>query len=297
MINKGIILAGGSGSRLWPLTIPVSKQLMPVYDKPMIYYPISTLMLAGIRDILIITTPDDRELFKKLLKDGSQWGIKISYAVQLEPKGIAEAFIIAEKFINDEACALVLGDNIFYGNGLTPLLEQAVSQKKGATVFGYPVDNPDRYGVVDFDKDGKVLSIEEKPKEPKSNYAVVGLYFYDNKVVEYSKSLKPSARGELEITDLNLIYLKNKELNVQLFGRGYTWLDTGTHDSLLEAANYVQIVQSRQGLMISCLEEIAWKRGWISTKELLTLAEPLAKTEYGKYLIKRAKDKQYEASP
>lgn len=296
MINKGIVLAGGSGTRLWPLTIPVSKQLMPVYDKPMIYYPISTLMLAGIRDILIITTPNDRELFKKLLKDGSQWGIKISYAVQSEPKGIAEAFIIAEEFINGEGCALVLGDNIFYGNGLTPLLEQAVSQEKGATVFGYPVDNPNRYGVVDFDKNGKVLSIEEKPKEPKSNYAVVGLYFYDNKVVGYAKSLKPSARGELEITDLNLIYLKNKELNVQLFGRGYTWLDTGTHDSLLEAANYVHIVQSRQGLMISCLEEIAWKRGWISTKELLALAEPLAKTEYGKYLIKRAKDKQYEAS-
>lgn len=296
MINKGIILAGGSGSRLWPLTIPVSKQLMPVYDKPMIYYPISTLMLAGIRDILIITTPNDRELFKKLLKDGSQWGIKISYAVQSEPKGIAEAFIIAEEFINGEGCALVLGDNIFYGNGLTPLLEQAVSQKKGATVFGYPVDNPNRYGVVDFDKNGKVLSIEEKPKEPKSNCAVVGLYFYDNKVVDYAKSLKPSARGELEITDLNLIYLRNNELNVQLFGRGYTWLDTGTHNSLLGAANYVHIVQSRQGLMISCLEEIAWKRGWISTKELLALAEPLAKTEYGKYLIKRAKDKQYEVS-
>ena len=292
MINKGIVLAGGSGTRLWPLTIPVSKQLMPVYDKPMIYYPISTLMLAGIRDILIITTPNDRELFKKLLKDGSQWGIKISYAVQLEPKGIAEAFIIAEKFINDEACALVLGDNIFYGNGLTPLLEQAVSQKKGATVFGYPVDDPERYGVVEFDTNGKAISIEEKPAKPKSNFALVGLYFYDDMVVDLAKNLKPSKRGELEITDLNRIYLEEGSLNVQVFGRGYTWLDTGTHDSLIEAANFVQIMQKRQGLMISCLEEIAWRLGWISTDHLKNLARPLAKSEYGKYLIKQIRGKQ-----
>jgi len=292
MINKGIVLAGGSGTRLWPLTIPVSKQLMPVYDKPMIYYPISTLMLAGIRDILIITTPNDRELFKKLLKDGSQWGIKISYAVQLEPKGIAEAFIIAEKFINDEACALVLGDNIFYGNGLTPLLEQAVSQKKGATVFGYPVDDPERYGVVEFDTNGKAISIEEKPAKPKSNFALVGLYFYDDMVVDLAKNLKPSKRGELEITDLNRIYLEEGSLNVQVFGRGYTWLDTGTHDSLIEAANFVQIMQKRQGLMISCLEEIAWRLGWISTDHLKKLARPLVKSEYGKYLIKQIRGKQ-----
>lgn len=292
MITKGIILAGGSGSRLWPLTIPVSKQLMPVYDKPMIYYPLSTLMLSGIRDILIITTPEDSASFQHLLKDGTQWGLKISYAVQPKPEGLAQAFIIGEEFIDNEGCALVLGDNIFYGSGLTAMLHQAASQNSGATVFGYPVDDPERYGVVEFDSEGRAISLEEKPAKAKSNCAVVGLYFYDEQVVDLAKNLKPSKRGELEITDLNRLYLEKGKLNVQVFGRGYTWLDTGTHDSLIEAANFVQIVQKRQGLMISCPEEIAWRKNWISDELLCNLAKPLSKTNYGRYLLKQAKEKQ-----
>lgn len=287
MIRKGIILAGGTGSRLWPLTIPVSKQLMPIYDKPMIYYPLSTLMLAGIRDILMITTPEEAPAFRKLLSNGSQWGIDVTYAVQEKPEGIAQAFIIARDFTCGEGCALVLGDNIFYGRGLTRMLRAAASRERGATVFAYPVDDPGRYGVIEFDRQGKALSLEEKPKKPKSNCAVVGLYFYDSRVTEFAESLRPSARGELEITDINNMYLKENMLNVEVFGRGFTWLDTGTHESLLEAANYVRIVQQRQGLMISCPEEIAWRMGWVTDAHLRDLALPLAKTRYGRYLLKQ----------
>ena len=285
MINKGIILAGGSGSRLWPLTIPVSKQLMPIYDKPMIYYPLSTLMLAGIRDILVITTPEDSESFKKLLRDGSQWGINISYAVQPKPEGLAQAFIIGEDFINGDPCALVLGDNIFYGSGLVNILQNAAQIEKGAYIFGYPVTDPERYGVVSFDNTGKVISLEEKPEKPKSKYAVPGIYFYDDQVVAIAKELTPSSRGELEISELNRRYLEKGELQVKLLGRGFAWFDTGTHSSLLDASNYVETIQKRQGTMVSCPEEIAWRMGYISDADLENESMNYLKSDYGKYLI------------
>lgn len=285
MIKKGIILAGGSGTRLYPLTKVISKQLMPIYDKPMIYYPLSTLMLAGIKDILVITTPRDNESFKTLLGDGSQWGIKISYKVQPSPDGLAQAFIIGEDFIDDEACALILGDNIFYGHDLSKLVKNATQKDNGATVFAYYVKDPKRYGIVEFDKNHKAISLEEKPNKPKSNFAVTGLYFYDKNVVEYAKSIQPSARGELEITDLNKIYLGKGNLNVETLGRGYAWLDTGTHESLLQAASFVETVQDRQGLKIACPEEIAYNLGYIDREQLKDLAKPLAKNEYGQYLL------------
>lgn len=293
MINKGIILAGGSGSRLWPLTIPVSKQLMPIYDKPMIYYPLSTLMLAGIRDILVITTPEDTDPFKKLLKDGSQWGINISYAVQPKPEGLAQAFLIGEEFIKGNPCALILGDNIFYGSGLVNILQEATKIKKGALVFGYPVTDPKRYGIVSFDKNGKATSLEEKPEKPKSKCAVPGLYFYDQDVVRLAKTLKPSKRGELEITDLNRCYLEKNALLVKLLGRGFAWFDTGTHSSLLDASNYVETIQKRQGTMVSCPEEIAWRMGYISATELEAESRYYATSEYGKYLMGLL-DKEWE---
>ncbi len=290
---KGIILAGGSGTRLYPLTIVTSKQLLPIYDKPMIYYPLSTLMLAGIQDILIISTPTDLPRFQQLLKDGSQFGVRFSYREQPSPDGLAQAFILGEEFIGDDDVCLVLGDNIFYGNGFTKLLRKARNNRGRATIFGQYVKDPERYGVVEFDENGKVLSVEEKPQNPKSNYAIVGLYFYDNRVVEIAKNLKPSARGELEITDLNRVYLENGELDCEVFGRGFAWLDTGTMSSLMEAGNYVKMVEDVQGIKISVPEEIAYNNGWISKEKLLKAAEMYGKSSYGQHLINVSKSTYY----
>ena len=292
MINKGIILAGGSGTRLYPLTRSVSKQLMPIYDKPMIYYPLATLMMAGIRDILIINTPEEQILFQRLLGDGSQWGIKLSYAVQPFPGGLAQAFHIGADFVAGQPCSLVLGDNIFYGHGLIRKLREAAARDKGATVFAYHVPDPERYGVVGFDKNGRADSLEEKPKQPKSNYAVTGLYFYDERVTELAANLQPSARGELEITDLNRLYLELGDLQVESLGRGHAWLDTGTHESLVHAATFIQTIQERQGFMVSCPEEIAYRMGWIAASDLVRLAEPVKKNGYGQYLLKIAAEGQ-----
>ncbi|WP_201559830.1 glucose-1-phosphate thymidylyltransferase RfbA [Psychrobacter sp. NC44] len=288
MNTKGIVLAGGSGTRLYPITKGISKQLLPIYDKPMIYYPLSVLMLAGIRDVLIISTPDDIGCFKRLLSDGSELGINISYAVQPSPEGLAQAFIIGEDFIGDSNVCLVLGDNIFYGQGFTPLLRQAVNRKNGATVFGYQVKDPERFGVVAFDEDKRAISIEEKPTKPKSNYAVTGLYFYDNDVIEIAKNVKPSDRGEVEITTVNQMYMERGDLSVELLGRGFAWLDTGTHESLLEAAQFVETIEKRQGYKVACLEEIALNNGWLSKQKVLEIGRSMNKNAYGQYLISLA---------
>ncbi len=285
MIKKGIILAGGSGTRLYPLTHVISKQLMPLYDKPMIYYPLSTLMLAGIRDVLIITTPEDQPLFETLFKDGSQWGIKISYAEQPYPGGLAQAFIIGRSFVGKDGVCLILGDNVFYGDSLVRLMQKACKRKKGATVFGYWVKDPENYGVAEFNSKGNVVKLAEKPKKPKSNYAITGLYFYDNKVLDIAAKLKPSSRGELEITDINKAYLKNESLALEKMGPGFAWLDTGSHDSLLAASNFIETIESRQGLKVSCPEEIAFKAGWITPMNLKKLAHPLKNNGYGRYLL------------
>jgi len=286
MINKGIILAGGSGTRLYPLTQVVSKQLMPLYDKPMIYYPLCTLLLANIRDIFIITTPQDRTLFQELLKDGSQWGVNITYGIQPSPDGLAQAFLIGKDFVGNEGCSLILGDNVFYGTELPDLLEAAQKREDGATVFGYWVKDPQNYGVVDFDDQGRVLGVEEKPDKPKSHYAITGLYFYDNQVVDIAGSIEPSDRGELEITDVNRVYLQQSQLSVEKISRGFTWLDTGSHDSLLNASNFIETIQKRQGLMVCCPEEIAFSKGWILAEDVARLAKNLQKNKYGQYLMR-----------